>query len=84
MRNYLSSNSNNKINLIGYASNDGSDYANKILSKKRALMVKDKLVSFGFEKSRIIALGGGISNPIASNLTEKGRILNRRVELTLK
>ena len=84
MKSHLSSSANSKIILIGYASSDGTLYSNKILSKKRAIMVKEKLISFGIEESRIIATAGGISNPIASNLTEKGRYLNRRVEITLK
>ena len=84
MRTYLSSSTKSKINLIGYASSDGSLYLNKILSKKRAFMVKEKLISLGFEESRIIATSGGISNPISSNLTDKGRMMNRRVEITLK
>ena len=84
MRSYLASNSNSKINLIGYSSSDGSIRLNKILSKKRAIKVKEKLISFGFDSSRIIAKSGGISNPISSNRTRKGRSKNRRVEIILK
>ena len=84
MRSHLSSSANAKIILIGYASSDGTLYSNKILSKNRAIMVKEKLISFGFNASRISATGGGISNPISSNLTNEGRIKNRRVEITLK
>ena len=84
MRSYLASNSNAKINLIGYSSSDGSIGLNKILSKKRAVKVKEKLISFGFDSSRIITKSGGISNPIASNRTRKGRSKNRRVEIILK
>jgi outer membrane protein OmpA-like peptidoglycan-associated protein len=46
-------------------------------------MVKGYLVGKGVEALKIRALGLGPKDPIASNDTEKGRQMNRRVEIEL-
>ena len=53
------------------------------LSKDRAESVKAYLVGRGVNSSRVEATGYGESQPIDSNVTEKGRQNNRRVEFTL-
>jgi outer membrane protein OmpA-like peptidoglycan-associated protein len=51
------------------------------LTQKRAEEIKRQLVSLGVEKSAVIAKGWGDTKPLASNDTEKGRLLNTRVEI---
>jgi outer membrane protein OmpA-like peptidoglycan-associated protein len=45
--------------------------------------VSQDLVSKGLKHERMIVIGAGETRPVASNDTEDGRALNRRVELTL-
>lgn len=55
------------------------------LSQARADSVRQYLIdNFGIDASRIIAVGYGPTRPIASNDTEKGRQMNRRVEAVLE
>jgi len=68
--------------LIGFADNVGSDSANIALSKKRAKAVANILRAKGVQN---IKVGGfGEVMPVADNLTESGRVKNRRVEIWLK
>jgi outer membrane protein OmpA-like peptidoglycan-associated protein len=72
-----------KLSIIieGHTDSRGSDYANMILSNRRAESVKRYLVKKGIHISRIKTVGHGESKPIASNNTEEGRKLNRRTEI---
>jgi len=69
------------INVIGHTDSVGSDEYNQKLSERRAMAVKDYLVSEGVKGSIIDASGEGESNPVADNGTDEGRALNRRVEV---
>ena len=53
------------------------------LSKARAQAVVDYLIFKGFSRNKISARGYGESKPIESNLTARGRSLNRRVVFKL-
>ncbi|MCF6775619.1 OmpA family protein [Thiotrichales bacterium 19X7-9] len=81
MKQYPSTN----VVLYGYASweGKGSKAYNKKLSLRRANSVKSYLYSLGVDNTRIKTVGMGISSPIASNKTEEGRALNRRVEAAI-
>jgi len=79
--NVLKSHDSNLIIVAGHADNTGSADANKKLSEKRAMAVKDYLVSKGVRADIIQAEGKGSSEPVASNDTEAGRAKNRRVEI---
>ncbi len=72
---------NEKIRIEGYADSVGSAESNKILSRNRAASVKDVLVQNGLEENQIIIFAGGENKPVASNDSEDGRALNRRVEI---
>ena len=67
------------IKIDGHTDNVGEVRANQSLSLKRAEAVKAYLVSKGVSSNRISCQGYGAVKPIASNATEKGRSLNRRV-----
>lgn len=79
----LKSNPSYKIDLSGYADNQGPDDMNLELSKERANAVKNYLVKKGISADRINVNAYGEENPVADNATATGRTQNRRVELKL-
>jgi outer membrane protein OmpA-like peptidoglycan-associated protein len=68
---------------IGYSDTSGFYQYNLMISSSRADMVKGFLVGQGIEPHRIRTMGRGPEHPVASNETEEGRRLNRRVEIHL-
>ncbi len=73
-----------KFEIVGHTDNVGTRDYNTLLSQKRAEAVKKRLVNAGINAEILICSGKGSSQPIASNDTEKGRELNRRVELIIR
>lgn len=71
------------LKLAGYTDNIGSVAANLKLSKDRANAVKTYLAQQGVDPSKITAEGYGKANPIATNKTDAGRQINRRVEFSI-
>ena len=61
----------------------GSPTTNMSLSERRALAVKNYVVKNfpNVDPNRFQTIGRGSSNPVASNVTEAGRQLNRRTEI---
>ena len=80
---HLKNNSNLNIEIYGHTDDVGLDKRNKELSQQRAKAVADYLISQGLKKSQVTSFGFGSSKPVASNQTEEGRQLNRRVEFKL-
>lgn len=72
------------IEITGYTDNSGNEDENKRLSEQRALNVKAYLVELGVSESRISTAGKGSENPIGDNTTEEGKLMNRRIEITIK
>lgn len=72
---------NISVELSGHTDNQGSESMNLKLSEDRANSVKNFLISQGVSPLRIKAIGYGYSKPIASNDTDEGKALNRRVEI---
>ncbi len=70
------------LEVGGHASAEGTGPYNLALSKRRARAVRDYLVAQGVDSRLLTFHGYGESRPLASNVTEPGRILNRRVELS--
>lgn len=70
-----------KIRVGGYTDNSGSAYLNLKLSDARAKATTAALVSLGVPADHLTPKGYGSRVPIASNDTEEGRSLNRRVSL---
>lgn len=79
----LSENSTIEIELSGHTDNVGSDSYNNSLSLERASSVVAYIISKGITSSRIITKGYGKGMPVATNDTEEGRQLNRRVEFKI-
>lgn len=79
----LKNNPDTNINIYGHTDSKGSDEYNLSLSERRAAAVKSYLVSKGIASSRILTMGVGEKEPIASNDTAEGRAQNRRVEFAI-
>jgi OOP family OmpA-OmpF porin len=67
--------------IIGHTDSTGNAEYNMGLSKRRAQAVADYLISTGVDASKLRIVGRGMNDPIASNETEEGRALNRRVDI---
>jgi OOP family OmpA-OmpF porin len=71
-----------KIYVVGHTDNVGQQAANLELSRQRAAsVVKALTTQYGIAVDRLQSFGAGSYAPVASNDTEDGRSLNRRVEL---
>ena len=78
----LSENPSLNLYVVGHTDNTGDFNYNMKLSQSRAEAVVNTLTSkYGVNKNRITSAGVGPLSPIASNDTEEGKALNRRVEL---
>ncbi|MEO8364645.1 MAG: OmpA family protein [Pseudoxanthomonas sp.] len=69
------------VEVSGHTDSVGSDAANQTLSVQRANAVGNYLMGKGLVRERFEIVGFGESRPIASNDTDSGRALNRRVEI---
>ena len=70
------------ILVEGYTDSVGEDAYNQKLSERRAEAVRQYLIDhFDIDPKRLVARGGGESNPVADNGTDTGRAENRRVEI---
>lgn len=74
---------NTNVRVVGHTDNTGSASYNQSLSVGRADSVSRVLVRNGVNPGRIIAIGRGEDEPVASNLTASGRTQNRRVEIVI-
>lgn len=71
------------IVVAGHTDSTGSDALNQRLSERRAQSVSTYLKTAGVITDRIEMIGFGETQPVASNDTQSGKELNRRVEITL-
>ncbi|MBV8491167.1 MAG: OmpA family protein, partial [Candidatus Eremiobacteraeota bacterium] len=68
--------------VSGHTDSDGGPAYNLGLSQRRAQSVVNDLVTrYGIARSRLVAKGYGLTRPVATNSTDAGKALNRRVEL---
>ena len=72
-----------KLLIEGYTDSVGGDAYNFELSARRAAAVRAALAKRGVDPGRMIAEGYGKQFPIASNATDTGRSMNRRVEVVV-
>ncbi|PKP75249.1 MAG: OmpA family protein [Alphaproteobacteria bacterium HGW-Alphaproteobacteria-6] len=81
---YLESHPDRRIVLVGHTDATGALAANVALSRRRAEAVAERLTGdYGVDPARLSAEGVGYLGPRASNLTDAGRRMNRRVEAML-
>lgn len=71
------------VEISGHTDTSGDSVINLELSKKRAIAVRDYLVSKGLASAQLRPIGYGESNPVADNSTPAGRAANRRIEFNL-
>jgi OOP family OmpA-OmpF porin len=72
-----------EIELSGHTDDAGKASLNLKLSRDRVNRVKYYLVERGIAASRVKGVGYGETKPIASNKTDEGRRMNRRVEFKI-
>lgn len=72
------------LTVVGHTDNVGSHEYNQGLSERRSGAVTDYLRAQGVIPQRLVSLGRGETSPRASNATEEGRHLNRRVEIVVE
>jgi outer membrane protein OmpA-like peptidoglycan-associated protein len=70
-----------RIKLGGYTDDTGTYKVNKALSEARARTAWASLVEMGISPSRVDARGYGPNYSIATNATEEGRAMNRRLSV---
>jgi outer membrane protein OmpA-like peptidoglycan-associated protein len=80
---YMAQHPEATLSVKGYTDSTGTYSYNISVSKFRAHTIKTYLVGKGVNPSNISVAGLGPENPIATNKTQKGRNLNRRVEIEL-
>jgi outer membrane protein OmpA-like peptidoglycan-associated protein len=78
----LKANPRLKVYVVGHTDNVGVLPSNIDLSKRRAASVVQSLTTqYGVSAAQLQSFGAGPYAPVASNRSEDGRALNRRVEL---
>ena len=80
---FLSDNTDIKLEIQGHTDNSGSLLLNNKLSQARANSVVAYLTKKGVDKNRLTAKGFGPSSPIADNKTAEGRAKNRCVVMKI-
>ena len=75
---------NSTVQVVGHADNVGAAAYNQDLSQRRAGSVASVLRDYGVPGGRIVSVGRGEDQPVASNLTPEGRAQNRRVEIIIR
>ena len=81
---YLIDNPKREIIIEGHTDSIGNANENKRLSQRRADAVKLYFTERDIEENRIETRGFGEEVPVATNTTNAGRGLNRRVEIVIK
>jgi outer membrane protein OmpA-like peptidoglycan-associated protein len=80
----LKDNPSIKVEIGGHTDSKGSDEYNLKLSDARAASVVEYLVkTLGVDPARLTSRGYGEAKPVATNDTDEGRQLNRRVEFVI-
>jgi outer membrane protein OmpA-like peptidoglycan-associated protein len=73
-----------RLFIAGHTDDTGSEEYNQALSERRATAVESYLMAEQVIPARMSSVGLGESQPLASNETDYGRTLNRRVEITIE
>jgi OOP family OmpA-OmpF porin len=72
------------LEIGGHTDIDGDEEANMRLSERRAQAVLDYMLRAGLPADRLVAVGYGQTQPVASNDTAEGKAQNRRIEFTVR
>ncbi len=80
---FLANTPGSTVTVEGHSCSRGSSQANERFSKLRAETIKQYLIGIGITGEQIIPEWKSDTEPAASNDTEDGRKLNRRVEINI-
>jgi outer membrane protein OmpA-like peptidoglycan-associated protein len=70
------------VTIEGHTDSTGSNDVNELLSQQRAESVRQYLVGNGIiQDDIVVAVGYGSARPLATNETEEGRAINRRIDV---
>lgn len=69
-----------RIEVEGHADTTGAAEMNLQLSRQRAVVVREFLISYGVEPARLVARAYGETRPVNDNSTRELRSWNRRVQ----
>lgn len=73
------------VEIVGHTDNIGNANDNYLLGLKHARQVRWYLIAKGgIDRNKVVAISEGESKSIATNRTERGRLLNRRIEVVYK
>jgi outer membrane protein OmpA-like peptidoglycan-associated protein len=74
-----------RLAVVGHTDNSGAFADNRALSEQRAQAVVTALADseIAIDPARLVSVGVGSIDPIASNLSQEGKALNRRVTFVL-
>ncbi len=81
--NLLKANPGLTVEIGGHTDSTGSDEHNKVLSEKRALVVRDYLINKGISADRLLYKGYGEEMPLNDNDSEESMRRNRRTEIRI-
>ncbi|MBW3468703.1 OmpA family protein [Arthrospiribacter ruber] len=84
LRDFLMTNYNVNIYIVGHTDNVGSASYNENLSLRRAESVKRYLLENGIKEGRAIPLGKGDREPIRPNDSAENRAMNRRITISIQ
>jgi outer membrane protein OmpA-like peptidoglycan-associated protein len=73
-----------RITIIGHVIGSKSDYADQILSERRAVAVKSVLMSRGIDECRLGLMGKGSDDHVAAPVTDRRNQFNDRIEIMMK
>ncbi|MBT8490619.1 MAG: OmpA family protein, partial [Deltaproteobacteria bacterium] len=72
------------VMIEGHTDSTGSDAVNEQLSQQRAESVRQYLINNeSLPAKKIVSVGYGSMRPLASNKTQKGRAINRRIDVII-
>lgn len=81
---FLNTNFNVNIYIVGHTDNVGSTVYNESLSLRRAESVKRYLLENGIKEGRAIPVGKGDKEPIRPNDSADNRAMNRRITISIQ
>ena len=82
--NKLKANPKRKVLLQGYTDDTAAKENNLELAMRRCNVIADLLKEKGISEGQIVKEALGEANPVATNDTQAGRRLNRRVEISIQ
>ncbi|SFN56385.1 OmpA family protein [Izhakiella capsodis] len=74
---------NNNLLIVGHSDDTGRSDYNLLLSKKRAISVRNWLLEKNIAPQRLKISAAGDSEPVSNNSTPAGRQHNRRIEILI-